>query len=164
MAGMAFSKEELTTYRAAQAIGDLIHSQARPGWPSGGFWMQDQRSYGVRYGMAQTVQGLYLIVGEGRMPTAAITPWGEYCIAGSFGGTATTTQAAITAIMAGMALQLDEPARKAVGYKTHWLYAIHRVGGITLPKPQLRPQEQCTPRDKAMRQWAELGKIVKSPH
>jgi len=160
MAGMAFSKEELTTYRAAQAIATRIHSQVRPG----GFWVADQRSYGVRYGMSQTVQGLYMIVGEGGMPTAVVTPWGEYCIAGSFGGNRTEIKTAKAAMTADMRLKRDESARKAAGFKLNLLYAVHRVGNITLPQPELRSREQCIPRDQAMRQWAELGKIVKSPH
>ncbi len=153
MARLTFTDQDLLTYRAAQAIGQLVHSQGRPK----GFWVHDQRSYGVRYSDAQTTRGLYVTMSGSGMPLGAITPWGRYSIAGSFEGTGRQIETAIANIMAGMDLKKDEAAREAAGITGYWLFAVRRVGKISLPEPQLRPQSQHIPKEEAMRRWAALG-------
>jgi hypothetical protein len=160
MAQMRFTTKEIRTYQAAQAIGELVHSQAQPGGLTDGLFIDDQRSYGVRYSGNQTTRGLYILIGEGGMLISTITPWGDYAIAGSWGGSTQKMQAAVRAIMAGMKTQKDEAARKALKIKSYWVHAVHSVGGITLPPPQLRREEQLIPTAQAMRQWAALGRTV----
>lgn len=159
MAQMHFTTKEVRTYRAAQALGNLVHAQAQPGGLSKGLLIIDQRDYGVRYGAMQTARGLYAVV-EGGMVLSVVTPWGNYAIAGSWGGSAQKMNAAVRAIMAGMTTEKDEPARKALGLKSSWVYAVHSVGNITLPPPQLRRKDQLLPGSVAMRQWAALGRMT----
>src|SRR6478672_11443894 len=104
VAQMRFSTKEIRTYQAAQAIGELVHSQALPGGLTNGLFIADQRSYGVRYSGYQTTRGLYILI-SGGIIVSTITPWGDYAIAGSWGGSTQKMQAAVRVIMAGMKTQ-----------------------------------------------------------
>lgn len=134
--------DPLQIYTAARRIADLAFEVCD---------VDDRRNQGVNALYHQTTGGLFIEQYYG-IPGSIWTPWGEWDCWGSGSGSDKSMQEFLAAIGE---VELFAPVRHTAQGSFGPVYAVLKVGDITLPKPEIR-QGPFIKYEEANALWAQV--------
>ena len=140
-------------YVATRKVGDIVHEVGRKiSSRRDKLWMEDRRSQDANPYYNQTESGIFLDFSYG-LPHSVWTPWGECSFRGSASTSGDLERRLTDGVMKRLEVTEFRPEINNEQGSFGPTYAIHKVDGVQLPDPVIRPRNAYLGYDEADKAW-----------